>query len=225
MSVWPELYPVNYRTANRVPKTSITRAFCIRSTNSISYTVHIRFVCYTSVTCTWVDCSLSITCPVRMRSFQLLGWPSPPPRRLPSPDKHFCLFSVHLLSVSFIRSYVTAPLICYSTISHKNISIAKLWKNRFCKTFPQNIKWCLTFFSKCMYMIYHIDVVKETYVINGTFLDYQSFILKIPNYWKHDKNNRLVCIQTKYNVTWNFYMQYLLKEKRGCRTFYDLLQM
>ena len=52
MSVRPELYPVNYRTGNRVPKTSITRAFCVRSTNvlSVSYTVHIRFDRYTSVT-------------------------------------------------------------------------------------------------------------------------------------------------------------------------------
>ena len=36
-------------------------------------------------------------------------------------------------------------------------------------------------------------------------------------------NNRLVSIQTKYNVTCNIYVQYLLKEKKGCRTFYDKL--
>ena len=47
------------------------------------------------------------------------------------------------------------------------------------------------------------------------FLDYQSLIHKIPNYWKNMIiNNRLVSIQTKYNVTCNIYVQYLIK-KRG----------
>ena len=31
---------------------------------------------------------------------------------------------------------------------------------------------------------YQFDVLKEMYGINGTFLDYQSLIHKIPNYWK-----------------------------------------
>ena len=31
-------------------------------------------------------------------------------------------------------------------------------------------------------------------------------------------------LQTKYNVTCNIYVQYLLKDKRGCRTFYDQLK-
>ena len=68
------------------------------------------------------------------------------------------------------------------------------------------------------------DALKETYGINGTFLDYQSLIRKIPNYWKDIIiNNRQVCIQTKYNVTCNIYVKHLLKDKRGCRTFYDQL--
>ena len=41
---------------------------------------------------------LTVTCPVRMRFYRLPGRPSPPPRRLPSPDKYFlpffCPFSV-----------------------------------------------------------------------------------------------------------------------------------
>ena len=78
---------INYRTGNRVPGTSTACAFCDHSTNvlSVSYTVHIRFVRYTSVTLTLVDRSLSITCSVRMRSLQHL-------RRLPSPDKQFLHF-------------------------------------------------------------------------------------------------------------------------------------
>ena len=58
-----------------------------RNVLSICYMVHIRFVRYTSFTCTLVDRSLSVTCPVRMRSL-LLPRPSPP-RRLPPLDKHF----------------------------------------------------------------------------------------------------------------------------------------
>ena len=69
--------------------------------------------------------------------------------------------------------------------------------------------------------MYQFDALKETY---GTFLDYQSLIRKIPNNWKNIIiNNRQVCIQTKYNVTCNIYVKYLLKDKRGCRTFYDQL--
>ena len=72
--------------------------------------------------------------------------------------------------------------------------------------------------------MYQFDALKETYGINGTFLDYQSLIHKIPNNWKNIIiNNRQVCIQTKYNVTCNIYVKYLLKDKRGCRTFYDQL--
>ena len=32
---------------------------------------------------------------------------------------------------------------------------------------------------------YQFDVLKEMYGINGAFLDYQSLIHKIPNYWKN----------------------------------------
>ena len=96
---------------NRVTQTNIACAFFDHSTNvlSVSYTVHIHFVCYTSVTRTLVDNSLSVTCLAHMRSLRLL-------QRLPSPDKHFLHFSVRLASVTFIRLYVTAPLICDSTI-------------------------------------------------------------------------------------------------------------
>ena len=63
--------------------------------------------------------------------------------------------------------------------------------------------------------MYQFDVLKEIYGIHGTFLDYQLLNMII--------NNRLVCSQTKCNVTCNIYVQYLLKEKGGCRTFYDQL--
>ena len=72
--------------------------------------------------------------------------------------------------------------------------------------------------------MYQFDALKETYGINGTFLDYQSLIRKIPNNLENIIiNNRQVCIQTKYNVTYNIYVKYLLKDKRCCRTFYDQL--
>ena len=72
--------------------------------------------------------------------------------------------------------------------------------------------------------MYQFGVLKETYGFNGTFLDYQSLIRKIPNNWKNITiNNRQVSIQTKYNVTCNINVKYLLKDKLGCRTFYDQL--
>ena len=72
--------------------------------------------------------------------------------------------------------------------------------------------------------MYQFDVLKETYGINGTYLDYQSLIRKIPNDVKKIIiNNRQICIQTKYNVTYNIYVKYLPEDKRGCRTFYGHL--
>ena len=47
--------------------------------------------------------------------------------------------------------------------------------------------------------------------------DYQSLIRKLPNNWKNIIiNNKQVCIQTKYNVTCNIFVKYLLKDKQGC---------
>ena len=102
---------VKYRTGNRVPKTSTACAFCVRSANvlSVSDTVHIRFVRYTAVTRTSVDCSLYVTCVVRMRSLRLPGRPSPHRDDFHHWINIFCLFSVRSVSVTFIQ-------ICDSTI-------------------------------------------------------------------------------------------------------------
>ena len=112
MSVQPEFCTVNYRPGKIVSWAITACAFCDRSTNvlSVSYTVHIRFVHYMSVTCTLVGRSLSVTCSVRVRSLRLPRQHSPPLRRLPSLDKHFlqifCPFGFHYLY----------PFICDSTI-------------------------------------------------------------------------------------------------------------
>ena len=61
-------------------------------------------------------------------------------------------------------------------------------------------------------------------MVSMAFLDYQSLIPKITNNWKTIIiNKRQVCIQTKYNVTCDFFVKYLLKDKRDCRTFYNQL--
>ena len=81
--------------------TSTACSFCDRSANvlSVSYTVHIRFVCYTSVT--RLVRLLTVLRPLLMRSLRLRRQSSPPLRRLPSPDKHFlhffCPFGVRYL--------------------------------------------------------------------------------------------------------------------------------
>ena len=87
--------------------------FCDRSTNvlSVSYMVHIPFVCYTSVTRTLVGHSLPVTGSVRMRSLRLPCQHSPPLQWPPSPVKPFCKFSVRSASVTFIR-------LCASTKTH-----------------------------------------------------------------------------------------------------------
>ena len=67
---------------------------------------------------------------------------------------------------------------------------------------------------------YQFDVLKEKYGINGTFLDYQSLIHKIPNYWKNMIiNNRLVSIQTNIMLHAIYMCNIYLKKKKGCRTF------
>ena len=139
MSVRHELWTVKYKTYDIVPQTSTACTFRVRLTNvwSVSYTVHIRFVRYTSVTRTWVYRSLSVTCPVHMHSLRLPRRPSSPPRRLPSPDKYFCPFSVRSASVTFMwQHHLTRPprdhmfLSIYPhgvTCSRKNVH----WKDMF----------------------------------------------------------------------------------------------
>ena len=114
MFVRPELWTVNCLTGNRVSKTSTAYSICDRSATvlSVSYTVHIRFVCYISVTRTFVDCSLSVTCLVCMRSLRLPLRSSMPLRRLSSPDKQF----MHFFCPFGIRNLY--PLICDSTIKY-----------------------------------------------------------------------------------------------------------
>ena len=107
------------------PSPDWSSAFCDRSTNvlSVAYTVHIRFVRYTSVTHTAKYVSwpffvryLSVEYAILMRfmlSLHVLR-PSSPPRQLSSPDDHrinifcivFCSFGVRYLY----------PVICDSTI-------------------------------------------------------------------------------------------------------------
>ena len=60
--------------------------------------------------------------------------------------------------------------------------------------------------------MYQFDVLKETNGINDTSLgDYQSLNCKIPKKWRNIIiNNSQECIPTKYNVTCNFYVKYLL---------------
>ena len=84
MSVLPKFRTVNYRTSKRVSWMGTPCSFCDRSMNvlSVSYTVHIPFVGYTSVIRMLVGHSLSVTCLVRMHSLRLP----------PSLDKHFLHF-------------------------------------------------------------------------------------------------------------------------------------
>ena len=116
MSVLPT---VNYRTSKRVSWTGTPCSFCDRSMNvlSVSYTVHIPFVRYTSVIRKLAGHSLPVICLVRMHSLRLPRRHSPPLRRLPSLDKHFLRYLYPLICDSTITHVF--PLICDSTIRLK----------------------------------------------------------------------------------------------------------
>ena len=120
---------------------------------SVSYTVHIRFVRYTSVTRTLIGHSLSVSCSVRMCSLRLSRQHSPPLRRLPSPDKHFlqifCPFGVRYLY----------PYICDSTINiildNHNRYILKMSSNLTEKCLKQRE----TALSKIIYGLKHFPIL------------------------------------------------------------------
>ena len=58
----------------------------------------------------------------------------------------------------------------------------------------------------------------------GTYLDFLTFIRRLPEYWENQINDtRLKCILSKHDVRCNVYVQYLLKDKKGCRRMYDVM--
>ena len=71
---------------------------------------------------------------------------------------------------------------------------------------------------------YQFQQLQEQYNIQGTFLDYASLLRKIPAQWKQIiYQNNIICQALKPNVSRNCYINYLLRDKKGCRTFYDIL--
>ena len=58
--------------------------------------------------------------------------------------------------------------------------------------------------------------------VQGTFLDFQSVIRKIPNELKVIiDNHKNKYINIRYNVVCNTYVSTLLKDKKGCRKLYE----
>ena len=71
---------------------------------------------------------------------------------------------------------------------------------------------------------YQFQQLQEVYNIQGTFLDHATLLRNIPAYWKQLVNqDNISCQVHKQNVTRNYYINYLCKDKKGCRTFYDIL--
>ena len=72
--------------------------------------------------------------------------------------------------------------------------------------------------------MFDFEALKTRYGIRGTFLEYEALKNKIPNRWKNMLNdNTTTCITNRFNVTCNIYLQFVLKDKKGCRRFYDLM--
>ena len=67
--------------------------------------------------------------------------------------------------------------------------------------------------------------LKSKFNINGTFLEYQRVIKAIPGDWKTAiKNTEGEKINTlKYEVKRSTYVSILMKSKKGCRDFYEIL--
>lgn len=71
---------------------------------------------------------------------------------------------------------------------------------------------------------YQFNDFRHKYAIQGTFLDYYSILRKIPNEWKTKiQANNLICQNFKNNVVQNCYVKYLTKDKKGSKTFYDIM--
>ena len=67
-------------------------------------------------------------------------------------------------------------------------------------------------------------VLKETYNIKGTYLDYNRLLSKIPKTWKDIINVESdKCTKMKNDVQINCYIKFILKNKKGCRDIYDTL--
>ena len=70
--------------------------------------------------------------------------------------------------------------------------------------------------------IYEFETFKTRFSLRGTFLEFQSLIRKIPNRWKITLDeNKIISIANRLNVKCNIYLQFILKDKKGCRRFYN----
>lgn len=71
---------------------------------------------------------------------------------------------------------------------------------------------------------YTFEMFKALYDVAGTFLDYRRLIAKIPEQWKVNiRDNRIVHRINLFNVNCSLYTQFLIKDKKGCRRFYDIM--
>ena len=67
---------------------------------------------------------------------------------------------------------------------------------------------------------YTFEQLKTMYNINGTFLDYQYLLNKIPRSWITQINdNRVFIFENKINVTCNVFVKKLMKAKKGSRVY------
>ena len=71
---------------------------------------------------------------------------------------------------------------------------------------------------------YDFERLKEAYGIKGTFLNYLNVLNSIPNSWKDVINeNKVYSILNKTNVKCNVYVNFVIKNKKGSRIFYDII--
>ena len=116
----------------------------------------------------------------------------------------------------------------------KEILASSIWYNSTCNLIRGRTFFINNWFNKGVKFIsdlldrksniYEFQTSKDIYGLRGTFLDYQALIAKISNRWKNIINeNKPFCITNAFNTLSSIYFQNVIKDKKGCRRFYDTM--
>lgn len=126
--------------------------------------------------------------------------------------KSFC----RNVSVETLEDILSSPIWYNSKLSQGQNLFIKEWHDKGIHNIVDLLNMEGTFYT--------FDDFKEKYNVNGTYLDYYSLLRKIPMVWKAKiRDGKIICQEFKHNVLHNCYVKYLTKEKKGSKTFYNIL--
>ncbi|MCG7892737.1 MAG: reverse transcriptase domain-containing protein, partial [Candidatus Thiodiazotropha endolucinida] len=120
------------------------------------------------------------------------------------------------LKIENIKEVLASPIWYNSNLIHGRTFFINDWSNKGVRFISDLIDQNGN--------IYQFQAFKVIYGVRGTFLDYQALIAKIPNRWKTTINeNKPYCIINAFNTPSSLYFQKVIKDKKGCRSFYDAM--